>query len=164
MLAVIRLIDAAVQFAIQRNHWKISLSLSLSVSHIQLSFSRIITTSRKVEGENLDRPPSHLIINIYEDIWIMGFCHNKISFGGRKSREREGEEGQRAEEEDSARVLVWSSGADEGDAVWCEDDFSLHGDALWKLSPSDLPWQSMCASSSSTLLFSSQILRTVWTF
>ena len=47
----------------------------------------------------------------------MWFCNNKIWFGGRKRREWEGEECQQAEEEESATVIVWSSGADEGDTV-----------------------------------------------
>lgn len=116
-------------------------SLSLCIAHIWLSISCIITTGRKVEAENLRWPTSYLLMNIYEVIWIMWFCNNKISFGERSRRETGCEECQQAEEEDSSRVKVGSSGPDEGNTLDLkmndmkllnifEDNFILHGDTL----------------------------------
>ena len=54
----------------------VSLPFSLCISHIQYNHN-------KQRGRNRKPQLACLIINMYEGIWIMWFCNNKLSFLGK---------------------------------------------------------------------------------
>lgn len=112
-----------------RSWW--SLTSSLCISHSVVQFHNY----NKQKGGSRKPRLASLIINIYEDIWIMWFCSNKISFGGRKSGEREGEECEQAEEEEPAELKLDLM----TETQFGCDRFSRHGDTF---KPSELFLQS----------------------